>query len=61
MKKVELSEVDIHLLNSSAGYRNLLKPKTLDIARALNRVKYEISSEGITGGNDQIAAVGLCQ
>lgn len=41
MKKVELSEVDIHLLNSSAGYRNLLKPKTLDIARALNRVKYE--------------------
>jgi len=41
MKKVELSEVDIHLLNTSAGYRNLLKPKTLDIARALNRVKYE--------------------
>ena len=41
MKKVELSEVDIHLLNTAAGYRNLLKPKTLDIGRALNRVKYE--------------------
>ena len=41
MKKVELSEVDIHLLNTSAGYRNLLKPKTLDVGRALNRVKYE--------------------
>jgi len=41
MKKIELNDEDIELLNSSAGYRNLLKPKTLGIQRALDRVKYE--------------------
>lgn len=41
MKDLELSEVDIHLLNTSPGYRNLLKPKNLDTERALRRVRYE--------------------
>jgi len=41
MEKITLTENDIKLLNSSAGYRNLLKPKNLDVARALRRVKYE--------------------
>lgn len=41
MKDIELTEVDIHLLNTSAGFRNLLKPKSLDIERALRRVRYE--------------------
>jgi polyphosphate kinase 2 len=41
MEELELSELDLHLLNSSAGYRNLLKPKTLDVQRTLRRVKYE--------------------
>ena len=41
MSKLELSEVDIHLLNTKEGYRNLLKPKNLDVERALRRVRYE--------------------
>lgn len=41
MKELELSEIDIHLLNTKAGYRNLLKPKSLDVERALRRVRYE--------------------
>ena len=41
MSKIELNEVDIHLLNTKEGYRNLLKPKNLDIERALTRVRYE--------------------
>ncbi len=41
MKDIELSEVDIHLLNTKEGYRNMLKPKTLDVERALRRVRYE--------------------
>jgi polyphosphate kinase 2 len=41
MKESELSEVDIHLLNTKEGYRNLLKPKSLDVERALRRVRYE--------------------
>lgn len=41
MEEIKLTDSDIQLLNSSAGYRNLLKPKSLDIERALRRVKYE--------------------
>jgi len=37
----ELTEVDIHLLNTKEGYRNMLKPKSLDVERALRRVRYE--------------------
>jgi len=38
---LEFSDEDIRLLNSKEGYRNLLKPKTLDVKRSLRRVKYE--------------------
>jgi polyphosphate kinase 2 len=41
MEEFKLTENDVKLLNTSPGYRNLLKPKTLDIERALRRVKYE--------------------
>jgi len=37
----ELTDVDIHLLNTKEGYRNMLKPKSLDVERALRRVRYE--------------------
>ena len=38
---LEFSDEEIRLLNSKEGYRNLLKPKNLDVKRALRRVKYE--------------------
>jgi len=38
---LEFTDEEIRLLNSKEGYRNLLKPKNLDVKRALRRVKYE--------------------
>lgn len=38
---LEFSDEDVRLLNTKEGYRNLLKPKHLDVQRALRRVKYE--------------------
>lgn len=49
MEKLELSEVDLHLLNTKEGYRNLLKPKNLDIQRALRRVRYEYKLRELQG------------
>ena len=49
MEELELSEVDLHLLNTKEGYRNLLKPKNLDIQRALRRVRYEYKLRELQG------------
>jgi len=38
---LEFTDEEIRLLNTKEGYRNLLKPKNLDVKRALRRVKYE--------------------
>jgi polyphosphate kinase 2 len=38
---LEFTDEEIRLLNTREGYRNLLKPKNLDVKRALRRVKYE--------------------
>jgi polyphosphate kinase len=39
--ELNLSVEDVKLLNTKEGYRNLLKPKKLDIKRTFRRVKYE--------------------